>query len=137
MKKTGSSERRQFLKESMGVLGATLLVGISAQAEEERRRKKPEAAADAKGGDADLPLVDPATDPMAVSTNYVTKHANMKKADLKTERQGVKFEDQTCAKCMLYTAAGKKGGKEVGKCTLFAGKLVEAGGWCSTWSKKV
>ncbi len=134
MKKAGSTQRRQFLKNSIGVLGAITLVGLSAHAEEERRRKKPEGGQAAGGGD---PLVDPATDPMAKSTNYVAKRDDLKKAELKTDRQGVKFADQGCKGCMLFSAPSKKDGKEVGKCTLFAGKLVEAGGWCSSWSKKV
>jgi hypothetical protein len=40
-------------------------------------------------------------------------------------------EGSHCANCALY-----QGGEEWGPCTLFAGQLVAAGGWCSAWAKK-
>lgn len=131
------NSRRQFVQKVVAVIGTAYLTGVSqsALAEEERRRPKKDAGGGA-AGDAGLPLVDPANDPMAKSVNYVEKHADLKKPELKTERQGVKFEGQYCKGCQLYTAAGKKGSADVGKCTLFSGKLVKADGWCASWSKK-
>ena len=41
--------------------------------------------------------------------------------------------EQNCANCQFYTAQEGK----LGKCQLFAEGLVEAGGWCASWAKKV
>jgi hypothetical protein len=40
----------------------------------------------------------------------------------------------TCANCALYQAAA---GSATGPCQLFAGKLVKAAGWCSSWSPQM
>jgi hypothetical protein len=42
--------------------------------------------------------------------------------------------DQRCANCQVYTA---RAGEKTGACTVFAGKLVTADGWCSAWVPKV
>jgi hypothetical protein len=41
-----------------------------------------------------------------------------------------KTDDQNCANCRLYSAAGEEGW---GNCGIFPGKLVNAKGWCSAW----
>ncbi len=40
---------------------------------------------------------------------------------------------QKCAGCALFQGAG---GASTGPCPIFAGKLVSAGGWCASWTKK-
>jgi hypothetical protein len=120
-----SQTRRNFLKTA----AVTLLIPALAQAEQ-KRGKKPSA-----GGDADLPLVEPGKG-MAQSLNYANTHADVKDAALKIDRGGLPFAKQFCSGCILYTAAGKKGAEEVGKCTLFAGQVVKANAWCQSWAKK-
>ncbi len=127
------NSRRQFIKIA-AISGASLVAmsGI-AQAEEKRRAAKP--AAGGASGDAALPFVK-VGEGMAASVNYQDKHANVKDKALKVDRQGVKFENQKCSGCMLYTSIGKKDGAEAGKCTLFANALVKGDSWCASWSKK-
>lgn len=119
--------RRKMLGFTVGVLGLSAVQAFGA----EKRAARPGAAA--AGGE---PWVDAATDGMAKSVNYVSKKSDVTKADLKIEKQGVKFEQQNCANCMLYTANGKKDGVEAGRCTLFPGKAVKAEAWCTSWAKK-
>lgn len=120
-----NNSRRNFFKTLAGFSGLALLapsfLGSIANAEEGRRAKKdaaPKAAAG--GGDTSLPLVEPGKG-MAESVKYVHQSADKAKV---------------CSGCMLYTAAGKKGADEVGKCSLFQGQLVKAGGTCNSWAKK-
>lgn len=40
--------------------------------------------------------------------------------------------DQLCSSCQFYTAKSA----ERGSCQLFVQGLVEAGGWCSSWTKR-
>jgi len=42
-------------------------------------------------------------------------------------------EAQTCASCQLFQGGPKDA---AGPCSLFAGKQVAGGGWCSAWTKK-
>jgi len=120
-------QRRDFFKK-LGL--ATLAVVTSQNLFAQTRKKKEEAAA---GGD--LPLVTPGQG-MAASVNYVHNVADIKDAKLKMDRQGVKFQDQKCANCMLYSKHGTQGGVEVGKCQLFPNQVVKATGWCTSWAKK-
>lgn len=124
------STRRQFVQSLPALLSLGVLtqVSVAANAEERRRPKK----ADGKSGE--LPLVDPATDSMAKSVNYVHDHKDMNKAELKTERSGVKWDAQFCSGCTLMVAIPGK--TDVVGCTLFSGKAVKAKGWCSSWAKK-
>lgn len=129
--------RRNFFKVA-ALSGVSLLAMSSIVSAEEKRRAKPaEGSADAGGakGDLDLPLVTPGQG-MAASVNYHHNQADVKDKALKVERQGLPFEKQHCSGCMLFTAVGKKGKDEVGKCTLFANQLVNANGWCASFSKK-
>lgn len=123
-----NNSRRNFFITAAGVLSFGLVSSVVNA--EERRRARPAAGGDAKAGAA--PMVDP-KDPQAQVMNYVEKHADLKKPELKTDRQGVKFEAQHCANCSFYKATDAK----VGSCTLFPGKLVKSEAWCSTWNKKV
>ena len=107
----------------------------SAYAEEKRRGSTAGAAPAGGGKDTDLPLVEPGKD-VALAVNYVHKVSDIKDAKIKTERQGVSFANQDCLCCSFYTSVGQKGAYSVGKCTIFAGKLVKETGWCSSWNKK-
>ena len=71
--------------------------------------------------------VDP-KDPQAVALGYVddTTKADAKKFPKHTN-------DQKCAGCQLYQG---KPADATGPCSLFGGKLVASGGWCSAWVKK-
>lgn len=123
-----NNSRRNFLKTVAGFAGLALILPKTGWAEGGSR-------GGAAGADASLPLVEPGKG-MAVGVNYVNKNTDVKDAKLKVDRGGVPFAQQTCAKCALYTAAGKKGADEVGKCAIFANQLVKASGWCSSWNKK-
>lgn len=125
------NSRRSFVKIALTAVGAALLMPSFGSAQE-KRRAKPGAGG---GGDLGLPYVEPGKG-MAASVNYQFDHSAVKDAALKVDRGGVKFADQHCANCMLYTKVGMKDGGEVGKCTLFAGQLVKGTAWCSSWSKK-
>lgn len=127
-----TNSRRNFFKVA-AVSGLSLLAVSSIAQAEEKRRAKP--AAGGGNADLDLPLVEPGKG-MAASLNYQHSHADVKDKALKVDRQGLPFEKQLCSGCMLYTAVGKKGKDEVGKCTLFANQLVKANGWCASFSKK-
>jgi hypothetical protein len=64
------------------------------------------------------------TDPQASALGYkmdATKASNRKDAKA------------VCSNCNFYTGAA---GAANGPCTLFAGKLVTAKGWCTAWVKK-
>lgn len=129
-----NQSRRKFLTSlaALPLAGLALtLFGRKALAEEKRRG----GGAAAGGGDLALPQVVPGQG-MAISLNYVNKAADLKDAKLKTERQGVPFAKQNCSGCALYTKVGSKDGAELGKCSIFAGQLVHATGWCTTWNKK-
>ena len=62
-----------------------------------------------------LPKLDP-EDPTAKSLGYT--HASTK-------------SDQNCKNCQQF-----QGSKQWGGCPIFAGKEVNADGWCSAWVKK-
>jgi len=131
------NSRRGFFKQAAALVGAAVLAPVTGFAANDRRGGGDTAAAPAAGGGADLnlPLVEPGKG-LAASMNYHFKGSEVKDAKLKIERQGVPFSGQHCSTCMLFTAVGKKGGTEVGKCQLFQGQLVKATGWCSSWNKK-
>lgn len=64
------------------------------------------------------------SDPMAASVGYkmdATKVSNRKDSAA------------VCATCSLYS--GQPGASD-GPCSLFGGKLVDAKGWCTAWTKK-
>lgn len=134
-----NSSRRSFFQVVAGLAGLAVIapkslkgLGTVAQAEEKRRGAAPVAGA---AKDGDLPLAEPGKD-VAGGMNYQHKHADVKDAKLKTEKQGVAWDKQLCSGCSFYTAAGKKGADEVGKCIVIPGKVVKATGWCTSWNKK-
>lgn len=129
--------RRGFFVQLASLAGAALVVpglfGMLSSASAQERRRGGGAAKPTS--EADFPLVSP-TDGPAVAVNYVEDHKKVTKAELKVDRQGVKFESQHCANCGFYKKVGQKDGKEVGTCQIFPQKLVHSTAWCSTWNKK-
>lgn len=72
--------------------------------------------------------VDP-NEPQAKSLGYVL---DASKVDAKANPN---FKPgQHCANC-LQVPKGKEGGAQV-PCNIFAGRLVEANGWCKVWVKR-
>ncbi len=69
------------------------------------------------------------TDPQAQALGYKADAVTVDKAKYPKYAAG-----QTCAGCQLYQ--GKGSSDSSGPCPLFAGKIVEAKGWCSAWVKK-
>jgi hypothetical protein len=67
-------------------------------------------------------------DPQAVALGYVADSA---KADAKKYPKHDKT--QVCSGCSLWQS---KPTDALGNCPLFAGKQVNAKGWCSAWTKK-
>lgn len=129
---TRQTNRRGFFKNSLGFAGVLATAPSILSALLTSTSSSVAKAADTCGA---ATLVEPGKG-MAASVNYHNKFSEVKDAKLKTERQGVKWGKQNCQGCMLFTACGKKGNDEVGKCTIFAGQIVKANGWCSTWNKK-
>ena len=121
--------RRSFM-QWMAAGAALVATPWFVQAQERRRGSAPKASSE-----LDLPMAVPGKD-AAAALNYVEKHADVKKAELKVEKAGVAFDKQNCSNCIFYKSVGQKGGKDVGTCQVLPGKLVVGGGWCSSWAKK-
>ena len=64
---------------------------------------------------ADIPKLE-LEDPLAQALGYVHQAPNSSK---------------TCAVCQLYKGSASA---KWGKCAIFSGKLVNAKGWCASWS---
>jgi hypothetical protein len=128
-----NSSRRNFFLTSIGALSFGLISSVVNA--EERRRARGGSDAAAGSGPLASPLVDP-KDPAAQAMSYAEKHSDVKKPELKVARQGVAFDAQHCSGCGFYKEVGTKDGSKVGTCTIFAGKLVKADAWCSSWNKK-
>ena len=72
-------------------------------------------------------MVDP-TESQAVALGYVVATSQVDKAKYKMH-----VDTQVCANCVLYSGAV---GASSGPCSIFAGRQVNAQGWCSAWAKK-
>lgn len=116
--------RREFFTTVAQITGAAVIApaalsaafSSTAIAQEKRRSAAPAGGA--------LPLVDPA-DSVAKSLKYT---ADAKKsADAKGNH---------CGLCNFYTKKEMRDGKEVGTCTIFAGKVVYNQAWCTSFNKK-
>lgn len=129
--------RRGFLATLSSFVGLAAVFGFSGLAKAEERRRGGGEAPKASGGAKELewPLVVPGKD-TAVAVSYETDKKKVTKAELKVDRQGVKFADQHCGVCGFYKEVGTKDGKKVGTCTIFPNKLVENPAWCASWNKK-
>jgi hypothetical protein len=121
--------RRSFFSTLAKVAGVAVVAPTAlravftseAQAQEKRRSAAPAAPAAAGGA---VPMVDP-KDPVAKAVKYVEDHTKAPEA-----------KGNNCATCGFYKKVAVQGGKEVGTCTIFAGKHVVANGWCASWNKK-
>lgn len=71
-----------------------------------------------------MPMVDP-NDSVAKAVKYVEDH-----------KKAAEAKGNHCANCGFYAKKETRNGKEAGTCTIFAGKLVYADGWCASWNKK-
>lgn len=126
--------RRKFFASAAGFISFGLVSSLVNA--EEKRRARPAAGADkAATGPLANPVLDP-KDQTAQALSYAEKHADVKKAELKVERNGTAFDKQLCSNCSFYAEVGTKDGSKVGTCTIFAGKLVKSGAWCTSWNKK-
>ena len=103
--------RRSMLKG--GLIAGALLPAIALMARQSR------AAA--------LPPLDPG-DPTAAALGFVT---NAGKVDLKAHP--TYKPAQKCGTCAQYQG---KASDATAACTIFAGKSVPQGGWCSVWAQK-
>ena len=77
---------------------------------------------------ADLPHLD-IKDPQAVAVGYVEDAAQV---DAKKYKAYVK--GSSCDNCLLLQGSS---GARYRPCNLFAGKLVSAAGWCSSWAAEI
>jgi len=77
---------------------------------------------------AELPHLD-VKDPKAVAVGYVedANHVDIKKYP-------AYVQGSSCDNCLLLQGASGAGYRP---CSLFAGKLVSAAGWCSGWSAEI
>ena len=82
----------------------------------------------AKSHAADLPHLD-VKDPKAVAVGYVE---DASRVDAKKYPAYVK--GSSCDNCLLLQGSSGAGYRP---CSLFAGKLVSAAGWCSGWSAEI
>jgi len=110
--------RRRFFVQILGITGAVAFAPALLKAQEKRRSAAPAAGAGA------IPLVDP-KDPVAKAVKYV-----------EDAKQSPESKGNHCGNCGFYKKTETRAGKEVGTCTIFAGKLVHAEAWCASWNKK-
>lgn len=110
-------KRRNILKQSLFGLSAVVAASILTPSE-----------AFAEG---DLPKLTE-DDPMAMGIGYKHDATTVDTAKY-PKRAGEEGAKQLCDTCALYT--GEKDA-EWGKCTIFAGKQVNAKGWCTAWAAK-
>ena len=104
------------------VAPAALSAVFSSTAEAQKKRGGAPAAGGAAAGA--MPMVDP-NDSVAKAVKYVE--------DFKKTPDS---KGNDCMGCGFYAKKEVRNGKEVGTCTIFAGKLVYGQGWCASWNKK-
>jgi High potential iron-sulfur protein len=111
MKKERSFSRRDLVKAlALGGASSTVLYGrLSLSAEP-------------------LPKLD-VNDPAAVAVGYVENAARVDTKKFPGYVQG-----STCDNCLLLQG---KPGNSFRPCSLFQGKLVSVGGWCSGWTAEM
>lgn len=127
--------RRSLIQKVTGLSALLALAPQALMAEEKRRARGGDSKAAAAAGPLGYPLVDPAGN-AGKAVNYVRAHADLKDAKLKTERQGMAWDQQICGNCSFYKEVGTKDGGKVGTCTIFANQLVLEKAWCASWNKK-
>lgn len=117
--------RRSFFATAAKVVGLAVLspVAIKTLMTSEAKAEQKRGARPGAAGGA-VPLVD-AKDPVAKAVKYAEDYKKV--ADAK---------GNNCANCGFYKKVAVENGKEVGTCTIFAGKHVLADAWCASWNKK-
>ena len=110
-------KRRNILKQSLFGLSAVAAAAIVNPKQAFAEGELPKLAED---------------DPMAIGVGY--KHDATEIDTVKyPKRAGEEGAKQLCENCVLYSAEKDA---EWGKCTIFAGKLVNAKGWCTACAPK-
>lgn len=130
-----NTNRRDFFKLMTQFIGTSVLFSLGLPAHAEERRRGGGGGEKKTAGGSALEELSPSKD-AAKAVNYSLKHSNVKKPELKVERQGVAFDKQFCDGCSFYKKHSNKGAKELGTCQIFPNQLVEAKAWCSSWNKK-
>jgi hypothetical protein len=105
----------------LAAVAPAVLGGIfsnQANAQEKRRSAGPDASA-AAGSMIDT------NSPIAKAVKYVEDF-----------QKSPTSKGNKCATCGFYAKKEMHGATEVGTCTIFAGKLVNANGFCASWNKK-
>ncbi|MEN0057333.1 MAG: high-potential iron-sulfur protein [Bdellovibrio sp.] len=119
--------RRSFFASFAKITGAFVvapaaLSGVfSSSALAQKKRGESGGGAAKDGG---MPLIS-TTDPVAKAVKYVEDYKKSPEA-----------KGNHCATCGFYTKKETRNGKEVGTCTIFAGKVVYGDAWCASWNKK-
>jgi hypothetical protein len=119
--------RRQVLQKLAVAVPVTVVAANAVRAMAEAPAAKPAAAA----AGPELKLV-PETDETAKALKYVPDATKATRVD----KMGVAGKDQNCKNCQFYTKAGEVKGQEVGKCLMLPAGMVNATGWCMSWTKK-
>lgn len=105
--KSSIEARRRFLKTTMVAAAAVAAGSVLRQL---------------RAADSEPHLTD--ADPTAKAMDYVE--------DATTSKNALYKPGSTCANCQLYTG----GASGYGNCQLFPGKLVNANGWCTSYTRK-
>jgi len=109
-----NKSRRDAVKMMFGGLAAVPLMNLVGM-----------AAAQA----ADLPHVDPASDPTAIALKYAHDATTADRAT--AARPGKPPEEQICGNCQFQMPVTEA---EWVPCSLFPGKAVNLKGWCNSWT---
>lgn len=115
--------RRQFIKASLLAVAVLPFLGYFRT-----------ALADKKKDDSALPAGEKAvseSDAVASAIGYKANVANIDFAKY-PQRKKPEAKNQFCKNCALYTPSNKGWGK----CQMLTSGLVDANGWCASWSKK-
>jgi hypothetical protein len=115
-------DRRNFLRTTLlGAVATTILPNLPLQLLAAEKSEPLPAGSTAV----------PESDAVATAIGY---KADTTKIDFKKypKRQDPQAKGQHCNNCALYTPVNKSWGK----CQMLTSGLVNASGWCGSWSKK-
>lgn len=115
-------KRRDFFMAAAKVVGVAAIIPFFAKNAQAEQKRGARGGAPAAGGA--LPLLSP-NDPVAKAVKYVEDAKKTPDA-----------KGNNCMNCGFYKKVEVRGGKEVGTCTIFAGKVVYGEGYCGSWNKK-